>query len=59
MSHLDSVIDFLMGLDRTEVVFCACILVAPIGGFWYQYEETDDSFIWQLHHYARTGSHRD
>ena len=44
MSQLDSIIDFLMGLDRTEVIFWACILTAPIGGFWYQYEETDDSW---------------
>ena len=44
MIQLDPMIDFLMGLDRTEVLFWACIVVAPIGGFWSQSEETAASW---------------
>ncbi len=44
MSQIDPVIDFMMGLDRTEILFWASVVLAPIGAFWYQYEETEDSW---------------
>ncbi len=44
MNELNVIIDQLLGLDRTEIVFWVCVVLAPIGSIWYQYDETNDGW---------------
>ena len=44
MNKLNVIIDQLLGLDRMEIVFWVCVVLAPIGSVWYQYNETNDGW---------------